>query len=235
MQRINRMFEVIQLLRAATGPVKAEDLADQMEVSKRTIYRDIAALQARGTPIEGEAGIGYMMRRGYDLPPLNFDPEEVEALRVGLRMLMRTGDNSLQKAAERVCDKIDALHEDEEWLQVSPWGAPFDDPNKGCVSKAEIRDAIRNAKKLRLTYRDEEGNETERTIRPVGMIYHTECVMVGAWCEMRNSFRHFRSDRIWCLTTLEETFAEQAPTLRALWVEQHGYGAEDFAEARGVV
>ncbi|NNJ69003.1 MAG: HTH domain-containing protein, partial [Boseongicola sp.] len=102
MQRITRMFEVIQLLRAARGPLSAEALAETLEVSKRTIYRDVAALQAMRVPIEGEAGVGYIMRRGYDLPPLNFDLEEIEALRVGLMMLGRTGDGSLERAASRI-------------------------------------------------------------------------------------------------------------------------------------
>lgn len=91
MRRSTRLFEIIQILRAAEGPLTADVIAEQLEVSKRTIYRDIAALQAMRTPIEGEAGLGYVMRRGYDLPPLNFDGEEIEALRVGLAMLTRTG------------------------------------------------------------------------------------------------------------------------------------------------
>ena len=115
MQRIPRMFEIIQILRGATGPVLADDLADRLEVSARTIYRDISALQAMSIPIEGAAGIGYVMRRGYDLPPVNFDQEEIEALRVGLLMLSRTGDSALQKAARRITSKIDALQEEENW------------------------------------------------------------------------------------------------------------------------
>ena len=96
MKRSNRLFEIIQILRATPRPVTAAALAEQLEVSERTVYRDIVALQAMRTPIEGEAGVGYIMRRGYDLPPLNFDAEEVEALQVGLSMLARTGDSALQ-------------------------------------------------------------------------------------------------------------------------------------------
>lgn len=225
MQRIPRMFEIIQLLRAADGPVLADELSRQLEVSTRTVYRDISALQAMRIPIEGAAGIGYVMRRGYDLPPLNFDAEEVEALRVGLMMLARTGDSALQKAAARITAKIDALHDEESWLQVAPWGAPVDDPEKGCVSKADIREAIRTARKLRLTYRDEAGVETERVIRPVGMIYHVECVIIAAWCELRGAFRHFRTERIWACDMLEESFTDQATALHALWLEQEGYGS----------
>lgn len=219
-QRITRMFEVIQLLRAARGPMSAEALAETLEVSKRTIYRDIAALQGMRVPIEGEAGVGYMMRRGYDLPALNFDLEEIEALRVGLMMLERTGDASLQKAASRIIYKIDALQTEEPRLHVSPWGAPPDDPAKGCVSVASLRDAIRSARKLRLTYRNEEGEETTRIVRPVAVIYHLESVLIAAWCELRNGFRHFRTDRIWGCDVLEEDFQDQAMMLHTLWSEQ---------------
>lgn len=230
MQRIPRMFEVIQILRGARGPVSAEALAAKLEVSARTIYRDIASLQAMRIPIEGEAGVGYVMRRGYDLPPLNFDLEEIEALRVGLLLLTRTGDSTLQRAAKRISAKIDALHDEEDWLQVAPWGAPLDDPEKGCVSLADIRDAIRSARKLRLTYRDEKGDETERVVRPVGIVYHLECVMIAAWCEMRGGFRHFRTDRVWGCDVREERFAGQAEALRGLWLEQEKF--EDYAAAR---
>jgi len=232
MRRITRMFEIIQVLRAASQPVSAEALANTLEVSQRTIYRDMSALQAMRIPIEGEAGVGYMMRRGYDLPPLNFDREEVEALRVGLRMLTRTGDSALNRAAERVCEKIDALHEEEDWLQVAPWGAPCDDAEKGCASLAALRQAIRSARKLRLTYRNLKGQDTERVVRPVAMIYHVECVMLAAWCELRGSFRHFRSDRIWSCEVLEADFDDQAAALRSLWLEQEGIGSRyEKAEA----
>ena len=219
MPRSNRMFEIIQILRVADRPLTARDLAERLEVSARTVYRDIAALQAMRTPIEGEAGIGYIMRGGYNLPPLNFDEEEVEALRVGLAMLTRTGDSGLQRAAMRIHQKVDALHGPADWLQVSPWGAPVDDPAQGCVSKADIRTAIRDAHKLWLDYRDETGTHTERVVRPVALVYHLNSVMVAAWCELRQGFRHFRADRIYGLKVLDDTFKGQAETLRALWAE----------------
>ncbi|WP_171177472.1 YafY family protein [Ruegeria sp. HKCCD8929] len=220
MRRLTRLFEIIQILRAADGPVTAEVLAEQLEVSVRTIYRDIAALQAMRTPIEGEAGLGYVMRRGYDLPPLNFDAEEVEALRVGLSMLARTGDSALQQAAQRICHKIEALHDPADWLQVAPWGAPADDPMRGCVSVSLLRGAIREERKLRLTYRDGDDNETDRVVRPVALIYHLECTMLAGWCELRQAFRNFRVDRIWSCEPLEMRFTGQGNTLREIWQEQ---------------
>ena len=221
MHRSNRLFEVIQILRAAQQPVTAAQLAAQLEVSQRTVYRDVASLQAMRVPIEGEAGLGYVMRRGYDLPPLNFDQEEIEALRVGLSLLARTGDSALQRAAGRIGAKIDALGEPADWLQVAPWGAPLDDPDKGCVPLALLRDAIRGERKLRLIYRNGAGLESERVIRPLALVYHVECVLLAGWCELRKGFRHFRSDRIYGYEVLEESFAEQGATLRALWLEEN--------------
>ena len=217
MARIPRMFEIIQELRAARGPVLAEELAGRLEVSTRTIYRDIAALQAMRVPVEGAAGVGYIMRRGYDLPPLNFDAEEIDALRVGLMMLARTGDSALQKAAERITAKIDALGDLENGLHVAPWGVPVDDPANGCVSFSMLRGAIREAEMLRITYRNEAGDETTRTIRPVALIYNLEAAVLAAWCDMRGAFRHFRTDRIWGCEVVEGGFKDQAPALRALW------------------
>lgn len=220
MFRINRLFDLIQILRAANQPVTATTLAAKLEVSARTIYRDIATLQARQVPIDGAAGLGYLMRRGYDLPPLNFDDEEIEALRVGLAMLARTGDTSLERAARRVVEKIEALHGPSDWHHVAPWGAPRDDPAKGCVSVAALRGAIREARKLGLTYLDANGKGTTRRVRPVALVYHLECVMLAGWCELRGAFRHFRADRINDCAFLDDTFATDAPVLRKLWQEQ---------------
>ncbi len=227
MRRSTRLFEIIQILRATDVPVTADTLAAKLEVSVRTVYRDIAALQAQRTPIEGEAGVGYMMRRGYDLPPLNFDAEEVEALWVGLSMLARTGDSTLQQAADRVCRKIEALRAPADWLQVATWGAPADDPAKGCIPIATYREAIRAEQKIRITYEDAEGERTDRILRPVALIYHIECTMLAGWCELRNGFRHFRTDRVWACKVTDEHFCGQGKALRALWQEQDRLDASE--------
>lgn len=232
MPRSNRLFEIIQILRAAPQPVRAQDLAEKLEVSERTIYRDIAALQSMRTPIDGEAGIGYVMRKGYDLPPLNFDEEEIEALQVGLLMLSRTGDSALQQAANRVSEKIDALRDTADWLQVSPWGAPLDDPKLGCVSKALLRSAIRSETKLELTYRDEADLQTIRTIRPIALLYHLNCVMLIAWCELRGALRHFRTDRIYQCTVLDKHFTGESDVLRRLWFDEIRVADEQPAVAQ---
>lgn len=229
MRRATRLFEIIQALRAARGPLTADALAERLEVSPRTVYRDIAALQAMRTPIEGAAGLGYVMRRGYDLPALNFDEEEIEALRVGLTLLARTGDSALQRAASRIRNKIDALAVEADWLQVAPYGAPSDLParedEKDAALRptaiAPLRDAVRDARKLHLHYRDGEGQESARTVRPVALVYHVDCTMLAAWCELREGFRHFRTDRLLAVSPLDAHFAEQSAALRALWLERN--------------
>ncbi|MEO1679764.1 MAG: YafY family protein [Pseudomonadota bacterium] len=221
MSKSNRLFETIQIIRAAESPIRAEDLAKRLEVSVRTVYRDIAALQAMRTPIEGEPGIGYVLRRGYDLPPLNFDEEEVEALRVGLCMLSRSGDRALRRAAERISTKIDALHEPADWLHVSPWGAPDDDPDLGCVSKAMLRAAVREERVLRIEYQDADGVRTTRDIRPIAVVYHISAVLLVAWCELRAGLRHFRTDRIYACEPTGSRFAGQGEVFRQVWLEQN--------------
>ena len=230
MRNSSRLFEIIQILRGARNPVTAQTLAQELEVSTRTIYRDIAAMQAMRTPIEGEAGIGYIMRAGYDLPPLNFDSEEIEALRVGLSMLLRSGDTSLVEAGKRVSDKIDALHTPADWIHVAPWGAPLDVAEQGCVSVADLRCAMREERKLHLRYQDNEGKESLRRVRPLAVIYHLECNMLASWCELRAGFRHFRLDRILECEVLEDRFTGQGQTLRVLW--QEGYQWDKDAARR---
>ena len=221
MSRSNRLFEIIQILRSSTTPITAEELAEKLEVSPRTIYRDIVSLQSMQTPIEGEAGIGYMMRRGYDLPPLNFDQEEIEALRVGLLLLSRTGDSMLQKAAERIFEKVDVLHGPADWLQVTSWGAPADDPELGCVSISMLREAIRDEHKLSISYRDEKDDVTQRTIRPIALSYRATCILLAGWCELRSGLRHFRTDRIYACEKLPEQFSGQGDVLRDLWLTSY--------------
>jgi len=161
------------------------------------------------------------MRKGYDLPPLNFDQEEAEALFVGLSMLARTGDSDLQRAAQRICDKIEVLQKPTDWLRVAPWDAPLDDPKMGCVSKSSLREAIRVERKLRIIYRYEAEVESVRTVRPLALVYHLECVMLACWCELRGGFRHFRTDRIWGCEELDERFEGQSKALREVWREQN--------------
>ena len=222
MERSNRLFEVIQLLRSASKPLTAQRLAERLEVTKRTIYRDIAALQAMRIPIEGEAGIGYMMRRGFDLPPLMFDADEVEAIVVGLALLQRTGDRGLNLAAESVAAKIaDVLPVEtgramrHNTLTVSAWGTAA----TGLDMKA-VRRAIREERKIRLGYIDSAARSTLRTVRPIAVVYYVEVTVLAAWCELRDDFRHFRVDRIASCKPLTARFTGEGDRLRTLWEER---------------
>ncbi|MEM9248181.1 MAG: YafY family protein [Pseudomonadota bacterium] len=235
MSKSNRLFETVQILRAADSPIRAEDLAAQLEVSVRTTYRDIAALQAMRTPFEGEPGIGCVLRRGYDLPPLNVDEEEVEALRVDLRMLSRSGDRALRRVAERISSKIDALQAPATGLHVSPWAAPDDDPELGCVSKAMRRAAVREERVLRIEYQDADGVRTTRDMRPIAVVYHIDAVLVAAWCELRSGLRHFRTDRIYAREPTDAVFSGQRVVLRQIWSEQNRWeSADEDVSAEGV-
>jgi predicted DNA-binding transcriptional regulator YafY len=210
MRRADRLFDIIRVLRAAAGPVTAATLAEDLEVTARTIYRDIATMQARRIPIEGAAGIGYVLRRGFDLPPLMFTEDEAEAIAVGVRMLARTGDPGLQKAADSVLSKVTLVVPDplRDYLNAAPVyvsksGAPVPEQRD---LPSTIRHAIRDNRKMRIAYEDGDTRRTDRVIQPFAVAYYVEATLVCAWCELRNDIRHFRSDRIVSAEVLDESF-----------------------------
>jgi predicted DNA-binding transcriptional regulator YafY len=221
MRRSDRLFDIIQRLRAARRPLTAAALAEELEVTVRTVYRDIATLQARQVPIEGAAGIGYMMRRGFDLPPLMFTVEEVEAIAVGARLVARTGDLGLQDAAGSVLSKVTVVLPDRQRSQlasapifVSESGAPV--PER--VDLSAVRQAIRDEHKLQIAYVDEGGARSERTIWPIAVAYYVQATLIVAWCELRRDYRHFRADRIVSLDVLEERYPSGGGRLMAEWL-----------------
>ena len=213
MSKSSRLFEIIQLLRAAKAPLLAQQMANSLEVSKRTIYRDIATLQAMQTPIYGEAGIGYVMRKGYDLPPLNLDVEEAEAIVVGLSLIARTGDVGLWRAAGRAARKLNEAAPGTQRLITSSWG--LDDIET--MNLSTLRRAIREERKINLSYRDAEGVSTRRTVWPLVLIYYVDAVTVVAWCELRQGLRHFRLDRVEDWSPSEDLFTGQGAALQAEW------------------
>ena len=213
MRRTDRLFEIIQILRAETRSVTAHDLAERLEVSTRTVYRDIQTLQGMRTPIEGEAGVGYLMRQGYDLPALNFSADEVEAIVVGLSLVAQTGDRGLKKAALRVSDKIDSIRGRLESLQVSERGALIPQ----AVDPEEIRAAIREEQKLDITYRDEQQRDSSRRVLPLAIIYYVHAMLLVSWCELRQDFRHFRIDRMLSCEPSEDYFRGKGDRLRQQW------------------
>ena len=221
MRRADRLFDVIQVLRTAKKPVTAATIAEELEVTVRTVYRDIATLQARRVPIEGAAGVGYVLRKGFDLPPLMFTVEEVEAITVGARLVQRLRDRDLQGAAKRVLDKVtvvlpDSLrsHLDQPLFYVSRGAAA--EPHG--VNSAELRSAIRDRRKMRIAYLDEKRRRTRRTIWPLAMAYYVDVTLVGAWCELRKDFRNFRVERITSSRVLAGRFQDPQGRLLAQWL-----------------
>ncbi|HWD60139.1 MAG TPA: YafY family protein [Stellaceae bacterium] len=224
LRRADRLFDILRILRAAKGPVTAASIAGELEVTVRTVYRDISTLQARRIPIEGAAGIGYLLRRGFELPPLMFTEDEAEAIAVGVRMLARTGDPGLQKAAESVLSKVtlvvpDPLRAQLETapLYVSTSGAPV--PARRDLP-ATIRHAIRDRHKMRIVYADEAGRRSDRVIQPFAVAYYVEATLVCAWCELRCDVRHFRTDRVVSADVLDESFTIPPPVIAAWLAER---------------
>ena len=217
MSRSVRFFEIIQILRQANAPVTAHMLAQRLEVNVRTIYRDIASLQASRLPIEGEAGIGYMMRSGFDLPPLMFSQEELEAIAVGLSMLGRSGDAGLIEAAENVASKISSVLPNnnslDAQLHVSNWNRI---PASNMQPEA-LRDIIRQEAEIKITYLDLQENMTERAIQPIALFYYIDVIVLIAWCKLRDGFRHFRIDRIQAWGKTGKSFTKEAKLLRQKW------------------
>jgi len=217
----SRLFEIIQLLRASSRALPARAIAETLGVAKRTVYRDIATLQGMRIPIEGEAGIGYVMRAGFDLPPLTFTQDEMEAIRVGLSLLARTGDQGLQRAASRVAHKIASAMPKRQGppdnaaaLHVSNWTEV-----PACTIDLQIvRAQIRDEGKLQLTYLDEAGRISERTVLPIALAYFVNSIVLAAWCELRQGFRHFRIDRIRSCTFTGERFTGQGQRLKKDWL-----------------
>lgn len=222
--RSHRLFEIIQALRLAKTPLTARSLARLVEVAPRTIYRDIVTLQASGVPIEGAAGLGYVMLSGYDLPPLMFSAEEIEAITVGLSLIGRTADTELLAAAANVIAKVRAVVPVEETppliqpaLLVSHW-------NEVPVTGGDyrmLRQAIREERKLSLHYADEQGRKSERIVLPVALVYYVDNALLAAWCELRGAFRHFRVDRIEACRPLEAMFLGKGSALREKWQAAH--------------
>jgi predicted DNA-binding transcriptional regulator YafY len=219
LRRSDRLFEIIQLLRSAKRPLTAAQIAAALEVNVRTVYRDIAALQARRVPIEGATGIGYVLR-DFDLPPLMFTADEIEAITVGVRLVRRTGDTGLQRAAEAVLAKVRTVV--PQRLREAMHEAPFlvSDVGARAVDISCVREAIRERRKLRIVYVDQRERRTSRVIRPIAVAYFVEVTVVAAWCELRSDYRHFRADRIDELTMLAESFSDDGGELLRGWLAQ---------------
>jgi predicted DNA-binding transcriptional regulator YafY len=219
-RRADRLFSLIQELRRR--PVTtAASLARELEVSERTIYRDIRDLVISGVPIDGEAGVGYTLRRGFELPPLMFTQAEIEALVLGARMVQSWGDAGLAKSAAQALARVEAILPDP--LKAKLAGTPLHAPGfhirpQVVAALGELRSAIDEGRKMRLDYSDASSARTERTVRPLGLFFWGYGWSLSAWCELRTGFRSFRLDRMNGWTTLDERFVpEPGKTLADLF------------------
>lgn len=208
MRRAERLFRLVNELRAR-GVSRAEDLAAYFEISVRTVYRDIGHLQASGLPIEGEAGVGYLLRPGFDLPALTFTFEQLDALAIGLSFVEAAGDTSLSQAAREVRAKLQASlpEPDKRKLENAPLFASRRDGRAAPFLKI-VRRAIRQANVLHLRYRDGEGTLSDRRVKPLAIWAFTEGWLFAGWCELRNDFRAFRLDRISAIEETGDHFAD---------------------------
>lgn len=211
MRRADRLFQLVQLIRGRRLSTAAY-LAERLQVSLRTVYRDVADLSTQGVPIEGEAGVGYRMRSGFDLPPLMFSAEEAKALVAAVRLAQPRIDVALSTHAENALSKIlsvlpSSTRAAAESLAVYAPSYPLHDPMR--IQLEAVRLATESHRKLKLLYRDLRDAESRRTVRPLGCFYWGKVWTLGAWCERRGDFRNFRVDRIVELEVLEERFSDE--------------------------
>lgn len=209
MRRADRLFRIIEILRQRRVRTAA-DLADRLGVSVRTVYRDVADLAGSGVPIEGEAGVGYRLGRGFDLPPLMFDQEEVRSLVLGARMVAAWGDPGLRQAARTVLSKVEAMLPEEKrtLLHDTALFSPEFRAPRGVVRRlAVVREAVEGRRKVTFNYADRHEQKTHRTVRPLGLFFWGGTWAVGAWCELRVAHRSFLLDRMSEITLTDETFS----------------------------
>ncbi|MGY2050918.1 helix-turn-helix transcriptional regulator [Methylobacterium sp. JK268] len=231
MSRSERLLDLLQLLRRHRQPVSGRALAAELGVSLRTLYRDIASLQAHGATIEGEPGVGYVLRPGFLLPPLMFTPEEIEALVLGSRWVARRADGRLRDAAQSALARISAIlpadlraEMEAGALLVGPGAARAEDG----VDPALLRRAIRAERKLALTYRDASGRDTHRIVWPFALAFFDQVRLLLGWCELRGDFRSFRTDRIAAAEPLDARYPARRQALMRDWRRAQGLAQADF-------
>jgi predicted DNA-binding transcriptional regulator YafY len=223
--RAARLLDLVQALRRRRRPATAAALATELGVSARTLYRDIATLIAQGAPIEGEAGVGYVLRPGFTLPPLMFADTEIEALVLGLRFVAARGDAILARGADDALAKIaDVLPADlrERAFGVGLLVGPATPGPAPSIDVAALRTAISAERKIEIAYRDAGGKASQRVVWPIALAFFDGAQVLAAWCETRNGFRHFRIDRIGALTATKTRYPGPRSKLSAAWRREVG-------------
>ncbi|WP_374980408.1 YafY family protein [Pseudomonas solani] len=225
MSRSQRLLDLLQILRRHRYPVAGHALASELGISLRTLYRDIATLQQQGANIEGGAGLGYVLRPGFELPPLMFSLGEIEALVLGMRWVSRRGDRQLMAAARDVLAKVGAvlppaLREELETSTLLIGPAPASEIPDALLE--QVREVIRLEHRVQLDYRDAEGQASKRVVWPFVLGYFEQTRVLAAWCELRQGMRHFRLDRVDDLLDLGQRYPRRRQVLLREWRELHG-------------
>jgi predicted DNA-binding transcriptional regulator YafY len=229
LSRATRLLALIQLLHRHRYPVSGSSIAAELRISLRTLYRDIAALQAQGARIDGEPGVGYVLRPGFMLPPLMFSQDELEALVLGSRWVAERADSALRDAARNAIAKIAAVLPPDLRYAVDASAlliGPVASIAAGDEELAAIRKAIRAERKLAITYLDLKSGETQRTIWPFALGFFERVRVVAAWCELRQAFRNFRTDRITALSIADTRYPRRRHALMKEWREREGIEAQ---------
>ena len=211
MRRADRLFQLIQLLRRRRV-VTAATLAERLEVSERTVYRDVRDLIRSGVPIQGEAGVGYSLSRSFDLPPLMFTEDEIEALVLGARVVRSWADRALAGAASDALDKIETVlpaHLKDRVASSALFALNFDQPAETTDALAVLRAAVRDRTKIRFAYARADGTPSARVVSPLSLSFVPPRWWLSGWCELREDFRTFRVDRMADLTALDDRFAAE--------------------------
>ena len=219
MRRGDRLFEIIEILRRAKAPISAQSIGTELGVTKRTVYRDVAALIAQGVPINGEAGVGYILEPGFHMPPLMLTPDEIEAVTLGIMWVKTRGEPELALAADKLITKLENVAPDKyrtSFLEPTVSVSPVDLPEEK-LGAASIRMAIRRRRKIALVYSDNAGKKTKRVIWPILLGYRDTSRIIAAWCELREGFRYFRTERIAEAEVLDAPIPRRMDLLRTEW------------------
>lgn len=212
MRRADRLFKITHFLRSRHRAVTAQRIAEEFEISARTVYRDIQDLVHSGVPILGEAGVGYIIDKQYYLPPITFDPDELEAMSLGISMVRQWTDEKFADKANSAFEKIHAVLPAElqgELQQITTYSGPADNKPPWTISFSDLRECIRTRHKIYITYKDETEQHTSRIVRPLGLVFFSPVWLLASWCEKRNDFRNFRLDRILTHRISDDVFEDE--------------------------
>jgi predicted DNA-binding transcriptional regulator YafY len=236
MRRADRLFQIVQMLRRSSRPLTAEAIAAELETSKRSVYRDVAALIGQRVPIRGEAGVGYVLDGGFDMPPLMLTSDEIEAAVLGAQWVAGRGDPALARAARDLIAKIAATVPDrlrpvvlEPAVSSGPVWKPAEMDR---LDMAQVRAWIRAGRKIRLDYADEQGRETRRVVWPILVGYRETTRLLVGWCETRDDFRTFRTDRVREAAFLDDRYPARPAQLRARWTALMEAEHQRYREAK---